>query len=71
MTIPATGLTVSMGKVFRSYTNTVEGTGSATNVRLSGTLGNLFLGRPAGTTTQFSHTFGGKKVPYGPYGPDQ
>ena len=68
MTIPATGLSVSMGRVFRAYTNTTEGTGYATNIRLSGTLGNLFLSRPAGTPIQFSHAFGGRTPPYYPYG---
>ena len=68
MTIPATGLAVSMGRVFRAYTNAPEGTGSATNIRLSGTLGNLFLGRPPGTTIQFSSAFGGRPAPFAPYG---
>jgi len=68
MTIPATGLSVSMGRVFRAYTNVPEGTGSATNIRLSGTLGNLFLGRSVGTTIPFSSAFGGRTTPYYPYG---
>jgi hypothetical protein len=68
MTVPATGLSVSMGRVFRSFTNVPEGTGSATNIRLSGTLGSIFLGRTPGTTIQFSSAFGGRTTPYFPYG---
>jgi len=68
MTVPATGSTISMGKVFRAFTNTSPGTGSASNIRLSGTLGNLFLGRSPGTTIQFSNAFGGRPAPFAPYG---
>jgi len=58
--LPATGSTITMGGVYRAYTNVAP-----TNVRLSATLGDSYGGKVPGTAISFSSTFGGKTTPYG------
>jgi len=60
--LPATGATISMGRVYTSYSNSAPAAGS--NIRLSATLGANYGGKTAGTAISFSSTFGGKTTPY-------
>jgi len=59
--LPATGSEMTMGTVYKAYTNTTPTTGS--NVSLSATLGPL-KGVSAGTQISMSSTFGGATTPY-------
>lgn len=60
--LPDTGVAITMGRVYTSYTNSAPTAGS--NIRLSATLGANYGGKSAGTTISFSSTFGGKTTPY-------
>jgi len=60
--LPATGATISMGRVYTSYSNSAPAGGG--NIRLSATLGANYGGKSAGTEISFSSTFGGKTTPY-------
>jgi hypothetical protein len=67
--LPATGTTISMGRVQQSYNNVTAGTGpnataGSINVRLNASLGVSYGGKAANAQTQFSSTFGGKTTPY-------
>jgi hypothetical protein len=59
--LPATGATITMGRVYTSYTNTAPTVGS--NIRLSATLGP-YGGKSATVQISFSSTFGNKNAPY-------
>jgi len=60
--LPATGTAISMGRVYKAYTNITASVG--TNVRLNATLGVSYGGKAANASTAFSSTFGGKTTPY-------
>lgn len=60
--LPATGSTITMGRVYHAYTNATAVGG--TNVRLNATLGVSYGGKAANASTAFSSTFGGKTTPY-------
>ena len=62
--LPATGATISMGRVYSAYTNAAYPTAAGTNVKLSATLGATYGGKVAGASISFSSTFGGKTTPY-------
>ena len=69
-TLPATGQTISFGRVYSAFTNAAYPTAGGTNVSLSATLGaNYALPlKPGGTTISLSATFGSANSPY-PYPP--
>ena len=62
-TLPATGTEISMGAVYRAYTNSAPSAGS--NIGLNAELGVNQAGIvSAGAETEFSTDFGGLNTPY-------
>lgn len=59
--LPATGSEMTMGQVYKAFTNTTATAGS--NVSLSATLGP-YKGVSAGNQISMSSTFGGATTPY-------
>lgn len=59
--LPATGSEMTMGQVYKAYSNTTATAGS--NIALSSTLGP-YKGVSAGTQISMSSTFGGATTPY-------
>lgn len=62
--IPNTGSTITMGKVFRAYTNVSGGTGTGVNIALRGTLGNLRTPKITTGSISLSSSFGGIVGPF-------
>jgi hypothetical protein len=62
-TLPATGTEISMGAVYKAYTNSAPSAGS--NIGLNAELGVNQAGIVgAGAETEFSTDFGGLNTPY-------
>lgn len=61
--LPATGSTITMGRVYSAYTGAAYPTAGGTGVKLSDTLGVNYGGKIAGASISFSSTFGGKTTP--------
>jgi hypothetical protein len=59
--LPATGSEMTMGRVYKAYTNTTASAGA--NISLSATLGP-YKGVAAGNQISMSSTFGGATTPY-------
>lgn len=62
--MPATGLTISMGRMGRAYNNVAPGSQSVSVGNTATMKLNAQIGRGATTTTGISVIFGGRTTPF-------